>query len=91
MNSGALTGNERRLSRLSYIATLPYEEKQEALRLIMRGIDETLLHFWYNVRSGCYGNLPITVIQTDIEKMRATYPAFEKDINHWTQHLVQKP
>lgn len=87
MNSGALTDRERRLYRLPYIVELPYEDKKEATKLIVRGIDETLLHFWYNVRTGCYDNFHSAVLKKDIERMQTTYPQFDRDIIHWTQHL----
>lgn len=84
MDTNALTGQQQRLARLPYIASLPFNDKRDALKLIMRGIDETLLHFWYNVRTGNYAKLNTNnVLDTDTRRMMATYPQFEWDIKAW--------
>lgn len=88
MNMGAFTDRERRLAQLHYIVLLPYEEKKDALRLIQRGIDETLLHFWYNVYQGHYKNLPQAVLERDIQRMCDTYPQFADDIKTWASNTT---
>jgi hypothetical protein len=86
MNTGAMTPREQKLAQLPYVALLPYEDKKYALRLIQKGIDETLLHFWYNVKIlVAYKDLPASVLDNDLKRMRTTYPQFADDIESWTK------
>jgi len=86
MNIGAMTDRERKLAQLHYVVELPYEEKKGALRLIQKGVDETLLHFWYNVKIlKAYSHLPAPVLENDLKRMQKTYPQFADEIVTWTK------
>ena len=85
-----ISEREYRLLQLGYIVELQYEEKMQALKLIQRGADASLLYFWFNVTHGNYSMLPDAVLYKDAERMVKQYPSFAENIQAWVNPIISK-
>lgn len=81
----SIDANELRLRKLPFIKALPYELMVEATKLIQRGADETLLHFWRDLKYRAYNGKPASVLEKATAAMKKKHPAFADDIDRWIQ------
>ena len=82
-NTVAIPERELRLRRLPFLLTMTFDQQVEATKMIQAGADEALLHFWYNIITGCYKTFPASVLEVDIQRFKERYPAFAEQIDSW--------
>lgn len=67
-----------------FLSELEYSDRLEAERIIDKGAEVALLHFWFNLITGKYfGLLPLEKVWIDADRFSKKYPEFAEDILKW--------